>query len=108
MIVNPVITLEPDDDVAFFEGCLSVAGLTAVVKRARHVRVECLDHKGKPRTIDASGWYARILQHEIDHLHGTLYVDRMMTRTFMTVDNFSRLWKYARENEWSELLKPVT
>jgi peptide deformylase len=108
VIVNPVITLEPDDDVAFFEGCLSVAGLTAVVKRARHVRVECLDHKGKPRTIDASGWYARILQHEIDHLHGTLYVDRMMTRTFMTVDNFSRLWKYARENEWSELLKPVT
>jgi peptide deformylase len=108
VIVNPVITLEPDDDVAFFEGCLSVAGATAVVKRARRVRVDCLDHKGKPRTINASGWYARILQHEIDHLHGTLYVDRMLTRTFMTVENFSRLWKYARENEWSELLKPGT
>lgn len=108
VIANPVITLEPDDSVAFFEGCLSVAGATAVVKRARRVRVDCLDHKGKPCTINASGWYARILQHEIDHLHGTLYVDRMLTRTFMTVDNFSRLWKYAGENEWGELLNPGT
>jgi len=105
VIVNPVITLEPGDDVAFFEGCLSVAGATAVVSRARRVRVDCLDHLGRPRTIQASGWYARILQHEIDHLYGTLYVDRMMTRTFMTVDNFARLWKYSGKDEWSELLK---
>jgi peptide deformylase len=105
VIVNPVIILEPGDNVAFFEGCLSVAGATAVVSRARRVRVECLDHKGKPRTIQASGWYARILQHEIDHLHGTLYLDRMLTRTFTTLDNFTRLWKYSRQEEWSELLK---
>jgi peptide deformylase len=104
VIVNPVLTIETGDDVAFFEGCLSVAGATAVVARARRVRVNCLDHKGKPRTIHASGWYARILQHEIDHLNGTLYLDRMLTRTFMTVDNFARFWKYARQNEWSELL----
>lgn len=104
VIVNPVITLVPGDDVRFFEGCLSVAGATAVVSRARRVQVECLDHKGRPKTIQASGWYARILQHEIDHLYGTLYVDRMLTRTFMTVDNFTRHWKYAREEQWSELL----
>ena len=103
VIVNPVITLEPGDDVTFFEGCLSVAGATAAVSRARRVRVDCLDHKGNARTIKASGWYARILQHEIDHLHGTLYVDRMMTRTFMTVENFSRYWKSSSEKEWSEL-----
>lgn len=104
VIINPVIKLTPDDHVVFFEGCLSVAGLTAVVSRARHVEVKCLDHKGKPRTIQASGWYARILQHEIDHLHGTLYVDRMLTRTLMTVDNFSRYWKYSKREDWSELL----
>jgi peptide deformylase len=44
--------------------------------------VEALDHHGAPVKIEASGWYARILQHEIDHLDGTLYIDRMRTRTF--------------------------
>ena len=43
--------------------------------------------------IEASGWYARILQHEIDHLNGAVYIDRMHTRTFMSVENFSRRWK---------------
>jgi len=104
VIVNPVITLDPGNDLSFFEGCLSVAGSTAVVARARRVRVDCLAHKGNPRTIHASGWYARILQHEIDHLHGTLYLDRMLTRTFMTVENFNQFWKSAGPEEWSQLL----
>jgi peptide deformylase len=43
-------------------------------------------------TIDASGWYARILQHEIDHLNGTLYIDRMRTRTLSTARNYARYW----------------
>ena len=58
--------------------------------RARGVRVEALDHKGRPVRIEASGWYARILQHEIDHLYGRLYVDHMRTRSFTTVENQSR------------------
>jgi peptide deformylase len=82
VIVNPVLHLVPGDDVTFTEGCLSVRGFAARVTRARRVRVECLDEHGAPRVIDAGGWYARILQHEIDHLDGTLYVDRMDTRTF--------------------------
>ena len=53
-------------------------------------------YRGKSRQIEATGWYARILQHEIDHLNGTLYVDRMRIRTFCTVDNFSRHWKTMR------------
>ena len=48
----------------------------------RTVRVECLNERGQQTVIDASGWYARILQHEIDHLQGALYIDRMHTRTF--------------------------
>ncbi|MGA8027088.1 MAG: peptide deformylase [Bryobacteraceae bacterium] len=93
VIINPKLTLEAGSALEFFEGCLSVGGFTALAPRARKVKVECLDHKGKPTLIQASGWYARILQHEIDHLHGTLYIDRMHTRTFMSVENFNRHWK---------------
>jgi peptide deformylase len=85
VIVNPTLHLVPGDDVTFTEGCLSVRGYVARVARARRVRVECLDEHGAPRVIEARGWYARILQHEIDHLDGTLYVDRMDTRSFANV-----------------------
>jgi peptide deformylase len=61
--------------------------------------VDCLDEHGQPKTIEASGWYARILQHEIDHLRGMLYIDRMHSRTFMSLDNFTRLWKDATTSE---------
>jgi peptide deformylase len=57
------------------------------------VRVECLDHKGTPQLIEACGWYARILQHEIDHLKGALYIDRMLSSTFCSLDNHVRFWK---------------
>src|SRR5271155_4680168 len=93
VIINPQIALTRDDEASFYEGCLSLAGFSAVVPRARAVRVEYLDEQGEPRSVEASGWYARILQHEIDHLHGTLYLDRMPTRTFTSVDNWNRFWK---------------
>ena len=93
VIINPKIMFHKGAQREFFEGCLSLAGFTAVVERAGKVKVECLDHRGEPKVIEASGWYARILQHEIDHLQGTLYIDRMHTRTFMSVDNFNRYWK---------------
>jgi peptide deformylase len=92
-IINPKIVFAPDPTVTFFEGCLSLPGFTALVARTRTVRVECLDEKGKPRVIDAAGWYARILQHEIDHLSGCIYIDRMRSRTFGTLENFNRHWK---------------
>jgi peptide deformylase len=93
VLVNPKITLLGPVDLEFFEGCLSLHGFTALVPRARRVKVDYLDHRGEPRVVEASGWYARILQHEIDHLHGTVYIDRMHPRTFMSVDNFNRHWK---------------
>jgi peptide deformylase len=105
VLINPKISLEGAADVEFFEGCLSLPGLTAIVPRARQVRVQCLDHKGNPQVIDASGWYARILQHEIDHLHGTVYVDRMHPRTLMTLDNFNRYWKSKSMAETKKLLE---
>ena len=89
VIANPRLTLGAEM-VDFFEGCLSVEGFQAVVPRARTVQVTALDHRGEPITIDAHGWYARILQHEIDHLGGTLYIDRMRSRTFSTARNAAR------------------
>lgn len=93
VIINPKLTLLESANVEFFEGCLSLAGFTAVVPRARMVRVECLNERGEPKVIEASGWYARILQHEIDHLQGTIYIDRMQPRTFMGMELFNQYWK---------------
>lgn len=93
VIINPRLTLLEEANVEFFEGCLSVSSMIAIVPRSRKVRVECLDEKARLRVIEASGWYARILQHEIDHLNGALYIDRMDTRTFSTVENYNRYWK---------------
>jgi peptide deformylase len=93
VIINPAIFLVGTPEIAFFEGCLSLMGYTALVPRHRRVRVDCLDEHGQPKIIEASGWYARILQHEIDHLQGTLYIDRMYSRTFMALENFTREWK---------------
>lgn len=96
VIINPVIVdYDPplSSPVEFFEGCLSLAGFVAIVPRSRKVRVECLDDNGEARRIEATGWYARILQHEIDHLRGTLYIDHMHTRSLMSVEQFNRYWK---------------
>jgi peptide deformylase len=93
VIINPKITLIGEDRVEYFEGCLSLENLMALTPRARRVRVECVDEKGEAKLIDAVGWYARILQHEIDHLAGTMYVDHMYPRSLMTVENFTQHWK---------------
>jgi len=93
VLINPRITAYSEEQTEFFEGCLSLAGFSALVKRSRAVTVECLDENGEARRIEARGWHARILQHEIDHLNGCLYFDRMETRSFMSVDNLNRHWK---------------
>jgi peptide deformylase len=92
VIINPKLSILDNSSAEFFEGCLSVEGYLAVVDRAVNVRVECLNERGEPVMIDAQGWYARILQHEIDHLNGTLYIDRMKTRTLTTGENMLRFW----------------
>ena len=93
VIINPRLHLLGDETVDFYEGCLSVTGYGAVVRRSTKVRVECLNERAESITINAEGWYARILQHEIDHLNGTLYIDRMQTRSFTTMDNVDRFWR---------------
>ena len=92
VIINPKLTIVGNSSAVFFEGCLSVEGYQAVVDRALDVRVECLNERGEEIKIKALGWYARILQHEIDHLNGILYIDRMKSRTYTTGENFFHYW----------------
>jgi peptide deformylase len=93
VIINPKIVERGGETAGFFEGCLSLSGFSAVVARALHVQVECLNERGENKVIQASGWHARILQHEIDHLAGTLYIDRMDSRTFTSLENWKQFWK---------------
>jgi peptide deformylase len=93
VLANP--TLLPVDDsetVSFYEGCLSVPGLTGMVARYRAVRVTALDEDGQSVDRVFSGWAARIVQHETDHLGGRLYLDSVETRSLSTMDNYAQLW----------------
>ncbi|KAL1059735.1 hypothetical protein V6Z11_1Z011800 [Gossypium hirsutum] len=87
VIINPKLKKRSNRSALFFEGCLSVDGFRAVVERHLDVEVTGFGRDGQPIKVDASGWQARILQHECDHLDGTLYVDKMVPRTFRTVQN---------------------
>ena len=94
VLVNPVLIPIPDErsPVGFYEGCLSVPRLTGFVRRHRSVRVDGLDEHGEPRSWVFTGWPARIAQHEIDHLQGILYLDRVDTRSISTVENYAGRW----------------
>lgn len=97
VIINPELELLSPLEVIAHEGCLSIPGFMASVPRARSVRVTCLDENGSSRVIEAQGWYARILQHEIDHLHGRLYIDSMQSPSFTTLENYQRHVKKSEQ-----------
>lgn len=84
VFINPVLTVIGDKTEIFFEGCLSVDGYAALVERSHEVEVSGLDENATPQVWRVQGWPARILQHEVDHLNGMLYIDRMKTRSFTT------------------------
>lgn len=91
VLVNPRVR-PSGADAEFFEGCLSVPGYSALVARPLEVEVDCLDHRGEHVSFRAEGWHARIVQHEVDHLRGILYLDRMRTRSFTTMESLARHW----------------
>jgi peptide deformylase len=93
--ITPTPTGEPDED-AESEGCLSVPGERFPLRRSPHARLEAVDLDGKPFSIEARGWLARIFQHEYDHLDGTLYVDRL---DFL---NQRRAKKAISSNKWGK------
>ncbi len=90
VVVNPNVVAASPEEATFFEGCLSVRGYGALVPRAAAVDVTGVDLEGVPLSLHLRGWPARIMQHEMDHLDGTLYVDRMISRSLACDDELAR------------------
>ncbi|MES2641337.1 MAG: peptide deformylase [Myxococcota bacterium] len=102
VLVNPVLTPLGEERTDFLEGCLSVGDLAAVVTRYRSVHLRALGLDGKVVEGDYHGWSARILQHEVDHLDGVLFVDRMDPRTLARHAALAELWPGASVAELRE------
>ncbi|XP_032891506.1 peptide deformylase, mitochondrial isoform X1 [Amblyraja radiata] len=85
VIVNPRIRVVDPRPVLLPEACHSLPGIAACVARHRAVEVTGLDEQGQPLRWTVSGWTARILQHEVDHLDGRLFIDLMDSRTFQNL-----------------------
>ncbi|OZE97355.1 peptide deformylase [Rhodococcus sp. 15-2388-1-1a] len=92
VLVNPRYTPVGSRSAGFYEGCLSVPGYQAVVTRAAEVRLECTDESGREIDEVIRGWPARIVAHETDHLHGTLYIDTAHMRSLTTSEVYGELW----------------
>jgi len=94
VLINPEIVFYGPNQVENWEGCLSVDNLRGRVTRPSMVRVRALDRHGKPVDLEATGLYAVCIQHEMDHLIGKLYLDRMTDLSTLThLDEFERFWK---------------
>ncbi|MFI6018247.1 peptide deformylase [Streptomyces sp. NPDC051287] len=92
VLVNPVYEPVGDGRAAFFEGCLSVPGYQAVVARHAEVRLRGEDEHGVAVDEVFTGWPARIVQHETDHLDGTLYLDRAELRSLSSNETAATRW----------------
>lgn len=91
VIVNPKITKHSSKKVSDYEGCLSLRGARAKVPRSESVTVEYYNEDGEKVIEKALGFWARIFQHEIDHLNGVAYIDRVKdTKTMMTTSEFKK------------------
>lgn len=95
VVLNPEIVEESEEEVEAEEGCLSIPGWYGPVRRKERVTVRGLGRTGKPIKIKSEGWEARAFQHEVDHLNGVLFIDRM--------DDRSKLHKIESEEQEEEL-----
>ena len=92
-IINPEITIVGSEIVEDWEGCLSIPDIRGKVPRARKITVQAYDRRGKRFELEASGFTARVIQHETDHLDGVLFFDRMKSfETLSFLEEFGRYW----------------
>ncbi|MCP9207663.1 peptide deformylase [Streptomyces cucumeris] len=92
VLVNPSYEPVGGGRAAFFEGCLSVPGWQAVVSRPERIRLRGQDETGREVDEEFTGWPARIVQHETDHLDGVLYLDRAETRSLASAQAVTDYW----------------
>jgi peptide deformylase len=92
-VINPEITPIGLETVEDWEGCLSIPDIRGRVPRARHIAVRGYDRQGTRLELKASGFTARVIQHETDHLDGVLFFDRMKSFESLTfLEEFGRYW----------------
>jgi peptide deformylase len=94
VLVNPVVETGKEADIGP-EGCLSFPEVSAEISRATHIRVRATDLDGENMEFEAEGLLSRAVQHEVDHLNGILFIDRMNSATKASLAN--RLKKMAKE-----------
>jgi peptide deformylase len=98
VVINPVVTALTEEREDGWEGCLSVPDMRGVVPRYTSVRLECLDREGRRVDVVAKDFFARVIQHETDHLNGIVYVDRIVDmRTLSHIAEWNRYWLGMRE-----------
>lgn len=99
--INPEIAPAGDAVVEDWEGCLSIPDIRGLVPRARDIVVRALDRRGKPLEMSLSGFPARVVQHEADHLDGVLFVDRMRGLQSLTfLEEYGRYWARHEDEEY--------
>jgi peptide deformylase len=100
VIANPEIVWESRDELLGVEGCLSIPGYVGEVARAEKIRVRDQDRNGRKIRLRLAGWTARIFQHEIDHLNGILYIDKLTEKeNFWTEEEFQAMQEADEEEE---------
>lgn len=98
VIINPEVVWESRKMVDGVEGCLSIPGYLGEVERHHAIRVQARDRFGRKQRLALNGWTARIFQHEIDHLNGILYTDRLTApENFWTEEEYESLYTDADE-----------
>ncbi|HEU5324015.1 MAG TPA: peptide deformylase [Methylomirabilota bacterium] len=98
VLVNPVVTPLTEEMVDGWEGCLSVPDMRGQVPRYTAVRLQCHDREGNPVDLVAKDFFARVVQHETDHLNGIVYLDRMRDlSTLSHIAEWNRYWLGIRE-----------
>lgn len=94
VFVNPVITVLDPSEKGYWEGCLSIPEIRGLVYRPQKIRVDYLDQDGKKKSVVAEGFLATVFQHELDHLAGVLFVDRIKNEPGKTPIAFTE--EYSR------------
>jgi len=92
VLINPEIEILGDEREGGWEGCLSVPGLRGFVERPAHIRYRGVDHEGRQVARSARGFHARVVQHELDHLDGILYPQRMADLKSLIFESEERHW----------------
>jgi peptide deformylase len=98
ILINPRLTLKGEATDEDWEGCLSIPDLRGKVPRHVEIEVEAFDRHGKRLTFTAKDFFARVIQHETDHLHATVFLDRMKSLATLTfLDEFGRYWAHEED-----------